>query len=316
MAKVRPSLESKTSRAKLAPKKAPYLISLQPRLSLGYYRSPKGQGTWHASLNPSKGKGGWKRITLGYADDLLDADGEGVLNYTQAQAQAKARNWAQAIDEGTPLEAVTGRDRSAPYTVGDAWEDYIQHAKSRGVKGVKIMTQTWEAHIRPTFGATVVKVLTRKMIDEWKHKLAETPRRSTGKKREEVAHQEAAKTEDEKRARKDSANRILTNLKAALNHGLDMGHPGIPESAPWRLVAPFAKTTACRVRVLSVTEQRQLVAACSTAFEPLVRGALYTGARYGELIKVRVSATMMTFPTRSDPPSPAIYDEPNFVNSH
>jgi integrase len=53
-------------------------------------------------------------------------------------------------------------------------------------------------------------------------------------------------------------------------------------------VKPFKAVTSSRIRFLSVEDQGRLVQACDTEFRPLVEAALYTGARYGELTRLRV----------------------------
>ena len=59
--------------------------------------------------------------------------------------------------------------------------------------------------------------------------------------------------EDEKQARKDTANRILTVLEAALTFALREGRVGEP--AAWGEVGPFKGVGASRVRFLSREEQ-------------------------------------------------------------
>jgi integrase len=94
-------------------------------------------------------------------------------------------------------------------------------------------------------------------------------------------------TDDEKRARKDSANRVLTTLKAALNHALDRRRVTCTGEA-WREAKPYRGTTKARVRFLSVEDQVRLVNVCPADFRRMVRAALYTGGRYGELARVTV----------------------------
>lgn len=63
----------------------------------------------------------------------------------------------------------------------------------------------------------------------------------------------------------------------------------IDSDAVWRRVEPFEGADSARVRYLTLLEAQRLLQACDASFAKLVRGALETGARYGELCKVLVS---------------------------
>jgi len=80
------------------------------------------------------------------------------------------------------------------------------------------------------------------------------------------------KSADGLRKRRATANRILTVLKAALNHAWKSGH--VSSDDAWRRVKPFRAVETARVRYLSDAECVRLVNACEPAFRNLVRGAL------------------------------------------
>jgi integrase len=84
-----------------------------------------------------------------------------------------------------------------------------------------------------------------------------------------------------------TANRVLSILKAALNYGFREGHIGNDES--WRKVKPFRAVDAAVVRFLTQAECVRLVNGCEGSFRNLVRAALLTGCRYGELGRLRMS---------------------------
>jgi len=299
-------LESRTARIKaakdLVPRKAPYRVRLGPGQALGYYKPPKPPGSWIAFLNPGKDDAaphGWKQKVLGTADDLADPDGVKILNFSQAQT--KAREWFKACAEEAARSLVGTTMPKAPYTVADALEDHFEDAKRRGMKALGRTMNSANAHIRPDLGAVEVAKLTRERIEEWLAKLAESPRRvrkpgpaskPTPKPRNfkvprapkplsNPAPPAPPSTPEEKRARKDTANRVLTILKAALNHALDRGR--VKHGDAWKAVKPYRGTTSARVRFLTPEEQVRLVNACPEDFRRLVIAALHTGARYGEL---------------------------------
>jgi integrase len=90
-----------------------------------------------------------------------------------------------------------------------------------------------------------------------------------------------------KRARQATANRHLTVLKAALNKAFHDGR--VATDQPWRSVKPFRNVDAARLRYLSEDECRRLLNACVEDFRHLVRGALISGCRYGELTRMTVA---------------------------
>jgi integrase len=79
----------------------------------------------------------------------------------------------------------------------------------------------------------------------------------------------------------------LTVLKAALNHAFaevrrrPIRRGGGPK--------PFKSVDAARIRYLTTGEARRLCNACEPDIRALVQGALTSGARYGELIRLRVA---------------------------
>jgi integrase len=80
---------------------------------------------------------------------------------------------------------------------------------------------------------------------------------------------------------------VLTILKAALNHAYDEGHVATNEA--WgRKLKPFREVEVARQRYLTLDEARRLINAADSAFRPLVRAALETGCRYGELVRLEV----------------------------
>jgi integrase len=92
---------------------------------------------------------------------------------------------------------------------------------------------------------------------------------------------------DTTRQRRSTANRVLTVLKAALNHAYHEGK--VASDDAWRKVKPFREVDAAVVHFLTEAECRRLVNACQGPFRDLVCGALATGCRYGELIRMRAS---------------------------
>jgi hypothetical protein len=182
--------------------------------ALGYSKGPTGS-VWLARLIDSKG---YRETTPGPADDALDADGERILDY--AQAQAKARNWLASLD----VEA-----RAGPSTVNGCLDDYIVDYKRRGGKALDRLEISANAFIRPQFGANEVGDLTATVNRQWHAALAEAPARLRTRKTAKRQNVRDIDIEDPNamRQRRATANRILDVLKATFNFAFREGHASL-----------------------------------------------------------------------------------------
>ena len=160
-------------------------------------------------------------------------------------------------------------------------------AAHRKPESVKVARWTVEAHILPALGSTPLTTITPAKLRSWHEALANAPARLRTAKGAALQKTRApASDSGKKRARRSTANRILTVLKAGLNRAWHAGH--IATDDGWRTVKPFRKADGSRMRYLQRDEIERLLHACGPDFRRLVRGALLTGARYGELCRVKV----------------------------
>jgi integrase len=280
-------------------------------LHVGYYKGSRG-GRWIARRYC--GAGHYQETVVGTADDVLDADGRAILDFDQAQAGA--REWFHA-----EVRRAAGEVPDAdPFTVSEALDHYLEwfglHRKSLVATRSAI-----EAHIRLALGELEVAKLTTAMIRCWHDQLARQPARVRSRRGEAPRHREAPGGPEAQRARRSTANRVLTVLKAALNHA--HAHP--PEGhettvaafdpEAWRKIKPYRGADAARVRYLQVDECRRLLNACPADFRTLVRGALATGCRYGELGRLEVgdfnpdSGTLLVRQSKSGKPRHVVLDD-------
>lgn len=141
-------------------------------------------------------------------------------------------------------------------------------------------------HILPDLGDLVVAELTAERLRRWLAAMADSPAQTRSKDGKPQYKVEPV-TDEDKRRRKSTANRVLTMLKAALNHAFDEGH--VSNRDAWgRKLKPFKDVEVARVRYLTIAEAKRLINACDVAFRPPVRAALETGCRYGELTRLEV----------------------------
>jgi integrase len=273
------NLEKAAARFRLEPRRKPYWRVLESGLHLGYRRTKEGGGSWVARR--FLGQGRYNERVFGVADDLQSADGVTVLTFSDAQA--KARDWWKAAERADLGFAPV----SGPYTVADALEAYFVERSRRGSKGVNKDQGIAKTRIMPELGTVELAKLTTKHIRDWQSALATAPKLTrTGRVTNYCPSHAVDLTDaDAVRARRATANRILTVLKAALNHAFQESRIGSDEA--WRKVKPFREVDAPVVHFLSDDECRRIVNACDSAFRNIVKGALLTGCRYSELARMR-----------------------------
>lgn len=172
---------------------------------------------------------------------------------------------------------------TAKYSVADAVKDYITEHYEKEGRSRDRTEDMYAAHILPALGKRIVAELTAKEINKWLLALATAPKRVRGGHKQAVDKQDGEAV----RARKASANRILTALKAPLNHAYHAGR--VPTDDAWRKVKPFKRADAPKIRYLTHDEARRLLNTCPPGFRDLVRAGLLTGCRYGELTALKVA---------------------------
>ena len=249
------AIQTKTARARLAPRSKPYYRNIGPSRSLGYLKLAQGAGRW--VIREWVG-GLYKQRVIAHADDVARADGRDVLTYEQASR-------AGIVPTAT---APVGR-----LTVAKALDGYLTRlaAKSKHAGHYRAIA---DKSIVPDLGPVRVDRLTKTQIERWQAALV----RDDG-------------DEDERRRSRDTANRVLTILKAALNQAFADDSNGIHTDAAWRRVKPFENVARGREDDLAPNEVRALLNATkeiSPALALLIEGGYRTGARLGELINADV----------------------------
>ena len=114
------------------------------------------------------------------------------------------------------------------------------------MQGAKYVFDAW---ILPELGSIQIEKLTTDRLNRWRNKIATQPKRVRSKRTAvEPATRETADDEDARRARKATANRILTMLKAALNRAFHADR--VLSDSAWRKVKPFRKVDEAVIRAI------------------------------------------------------------------
>jgi integrase len=258
--KVRNSvLETRSKRLRLPVAKKPVFVRIGPGLSLGYRRNQI-SGTW--VLRVADGQGGARTAAIGFADDHDDADDQQFLDFWKAQERAKAvaRQYGGSVG-------------AEPLSVRLAAEAYLDWLTAKNPRTAADTRGRLNRHFLGEFGDRPITSLTKTLLDGWLATMV-------------------VKSEDPERVRrsKDSANRVLSMVKALLNHAMRDPSNGLTDDSAWRLVRPFHGVAKARDTRYTDEEVRRLVdSAGDKAVADLITGAYLAGARYGELAEARVS---------------------------
>lgn len=269
------------ARARLARGRKAHFQTLRVgKAALGYQRDEDAlQGRW--LLRRYVGGGKYAIATLALADDLKDQrpDGINVLSFQQAQDRAI----------GTLEETAPGAPRGT-LTVRKAFASYITKLESEG-RDTKLTEQRAAALILPELGNFQVSELTADRLRKWLTKMASAPalQRSSKKEgRKQNTKAAPGKDPEQVRKRQASANRVLTMLKAALNHAYNEGW--VKDASAWgRRLKGFRDVDVAKVDFIEVPEAKRLFNAAPEDFRKMIQAALQTGARYGELCRLKVS---------------------------
>ena len=239
------AIDSKTKRDKLPPRREPYWSPLQKGAAVGFRKLENGTGTWIARWRDDEGK--QKYRALGEFEKFDDA------------AKA-ARAWVDSCEQGA---------KTGVTTVKEVCEDYVKALKAEGRAATAKDAEG--RFTRLVYGEPIAKLPIDKLratnVSKWLN--------------DQIEDDDEADDEDVRRS-KDSANRNLATLKAALNRALQ--HRLVATDSGWATIQKFPKVGARRKDAFLGMEQRKaLLAACPDDLALFVKAALLTGARPGEL---------------------------------
>jgi integrase len=253
--KARNRIDTK-DRVNLAGRKNPYWQKLEKGLFAGYHRPLRGgAGTWWARAMV---EGKYRDKALVTADDHAAADGETILNWSQAQAAVRA--WAAKQTAAGPL------------TIKQACAGYVTNLRAeKGERAAKEADGRLQKHLVPALGEIRLADMTTDQFRDWRNGLV----------RDEDEHHE-----EEVRQSRDTANRLLGIAKAAFNHAFETGR--VTDDRVWRRVKAFKGAGEARKVILTDDELQRLIDACGPGLRELVLVGAWTGARLGELTSARV----------------------------
>ncbi len=259
-------LSTAAARKKLGARPKPYTQTIAPRRVLGYVRAAMGAGRWVAIVEIGRGPSGAalrRQGDLGLADDLARADGDGILSYSMAMAAAASwqpTNSGGKLTVRRAIESYVAAKRAADGD--DAADD------AEGKLRLHVLREDVEKRPLPGqrgLGDREVAALTLTELRAWRDDMV---------------------SREEKPVSKSTANRVIANFKAAMNHVFADVESGISSDASWRRLESFEAADTQREEHFSEAEVERLILearSLDAPFADLLIAAFYSGARYGEL---------------------------------
>ena len=241
------NIEKAGDRSKLEPRREPYWDRIEAGCYLGYRKLEDGTGTWIARWRNEEGAQKYHAIgstpSVGY-----DA------------AVKAARQWF-AQCKGGSTEVITVEEACRRYVIDRRTEKGEGTAKDAEGRFNRLVYGT-------KFGKIKLPSLRTAHIADWRNA--------------QVAQDDDAEDDpDAERLAKDSTNRNLATLKAALNLAYRMGLASSTEQ--WDRVQSYQKVAKRRDVSLSMLDRKKLITAASPDLKVFLNAMLLTGCRPGEL---------------------------------
>ena len=238
------NIKTKTQRAKLTARREPYFEQVRKGLFCGFRKLDSGAGTWIGRYRLPDGKQTFKAV-----GEFAEYD----------EARKAVEQWAESIDGGVQNKSSTVSDACAAYVKKLGMDNSPASAKDAEYRFKRLV-------YGQKFGAIDLAKLRAFDVEAWRN-----------------AQLDADDPDDEEsyNRAKDSTNRNLAPLKAALNYALKCQL--VASDAGWKRVNKFSGVAARRDGLLTVEQRRALLAAMPEAMRKLATALLLTGARPGEI---------------------------------
>lgn len=262
-------IQDRTARGRLALRNTPYWRILSEGRHLGYRRGAR-KGAWVARYFCTE-RGAYITSSLAEADDVRDADGRDILNYKQAFDAAL--RWIEIATRGP--SATSDPDM----TVGDAVDAYItaRDARRSSQAGRALHSDAYYTLTRFVLQDSRLPMIRLASLTEgdlrgWQLRMA--------------------------RKKPSSVQRVVNDLKAALNKAFEVHRQVLPGDLPitikfgLKVDAPEVLLTVARDnQILSDDQVRRVVAAAIAIDEDFGRLIVLlaaTGARFSQIARMTV----------------------------
>lgn len=258
-------IDSKGARDKLPFRRDPHWQRLEQGLFVGYRTSQAGGvGFWRGRWRDEDGKQQYRPIE----PSEIQPDPPG-RDTAYAQAAKIVREWQADLARGVV---------NKPLTVADAIGEYLRHkARDDDDRSGRATAKAQAAFERHVLSDPIAKVELAKLRPDLLQAWLD---------RRVIVRGPSKNDPDAKRAARNTANRELARLKAALNFALKKRLVG--SDFAWKGVEKFNNTAAKREYLPTDADLDALLSHASPELYRLIRVLDLTGLRPGEAYKLRV----------------------------
>lgn len=249
----------------------------------------------HVGLQDTEQKRGTYRTHhLGFADDRQRADGIRIFSYEQAIGLAwewfKESNVLDDASEAKPIginEEIACKPTGGVYTIGHALSEYVEWKR---LCSAKSYTQTIVGHINyhlmPRIGHLAAESFNSEHLRIFIKDVLETPpKRGNQSIRGRLSIDNL--NDEALRKRKKTINSLISIIRQALHMAWENGK--YDNDRAWRVLRYLPNVDRPRTLHLSRPECAQLLDACQPDLRRFVMGALNTGCRATELLRMDAS---------------------------
>ena len=283
----RPDLSEANARLNLVRRDHPYWQPLAKGRFLGYSKRYVAHPLWIARYRNKQGD--YKQLRVGRADDANQADGSVYLTYEQALSRAKKWLAERSFDSSDPdpLGGVKGLAYcpvGSLYTLAHALAEYLEWKRLASAEThYNVIVSLINYHLLLRLGPIALDDLKGEDFRAYFLEVLETPPRHGNRKAGERRPLESLDGEA-LRKRKKTVNALSGILRDTLRLAWENGKTN--NDRLWRSLRSFRNVDRPRMLHLSRAECRLLLKHCPSDLRLLVLGALYTGCRSLELLRM------------------------------
>ena len=289
----RPDLSVRRQRKALPARRGSYYETLSVGRALGYEKANSKRSYWVARYRNRDG--GYGQNRLGVADTHCRADGADVLSYEQAieaaaewfetPAVRKLAISTRPLGQVTSLAYERTSDDDGPYTVGDALAEWFAWKRLVATNATyHCLLTSANLNIVPRLAHLPAEGVNGQHVRAFVEDMLRTPPKR-GQRPQAPKRAIEALSDEEARKRKKTINGMISVVRGALLMAWESGR--IDNERAYRCWRHVPNVHRPRILHLSRPECRALLAACEPELRQVVLGALYTGCRTVELLRMR-----------------------------